>query len=246
MAYAGSRAETASQLKQLLNLTNLNNQQIFEMNKEYSSDLVSKSACGVSLNLANKLFANQNLNLKQEFADILKKNFDSEIQSLNFAEAPDEAAKAINHFVQTETKEKIKNLVKPSDLNSMTMLVLINAIYFKANWLFKFDECQTYKENFWLSDTNCKQVDMMKLTNKNFALKKNPGGLEATTCELLYEAKTMAMTIILPEKNVNINDIEKKLNEHLLAEIFQETSSPKKVHVYLPKFKLEFKTEVSF
>ena len=56
------------------------------------------------------------------------------------------AAKEINEWVEKQTMNKIKDLVKPESLNALTTLVLVNAIYFKADWAKKFNKRLTNKK----------------------------------------------------------------------------------------------------
>ena len=46
---------------------------------------------------------------------------------------------------------KIKDLFPSGSLNSSTILVLVNAVYFKGQWNHKFDEKHTREEKFWLN-----------------------------------------------------------------------------------------------
>ncbi len=84
----------------------------------------------------------------------------------------------------------------------------------------------------------------MSLTSKKFQLQVNPQGLKAKVCQFLYEGDKIAMTVILPNEDVQIDEIEKQLNADLLKNLLEEQVDETKVVVYLPKFKLEYKTEV--
>ena len=243
MVYAGAQATTADQLKQLLSLTNLTDDQIFVSNMEYLSHLTQLDL-GVTLNVANKIFSNQGLLLQDRYQQILLKYFKSDFQSVDFSDSS-KASQTINDYVDKETKNKIQNLLSPSDVSASTKLVLVNAIYFKGSWLYKFQDCQTHKEEFMLRDKTAKTIEMMRI-RKKFLLKKNPAGLEAKVCELLYEGNSIAMTIILPDEGVSIEAIEAKLSSELLTNLLQTfDSTPTTVDLFMPKFKLEFKTEVT-
>ena len=58
------------------------------------------------------------------------------------------AATTINNWVEEKTREKIKDLVKPKMLNTDTKMVLVNAIYFKADWAKQFDKKSTKEKQF--------------------------------------------------------------------------------------------------
>lgn len=57
--------------------------------------------------------------------------------TINFANRA-RAANTINSWVSQKTHGKIENLISPDALNGLTRLVLVNAIYFKGNWVHRF------------------------------------------------------------------------------------------------------------
>jgi serine protease inhibitor len=83
---------------------------------------------------------------------------------------------------------------------------------------------------------------MMKLTKK-LSLVENPNGLPLTACEFPYVGNKIAMTILLPDSGVHLSDVEKKLNGEVLSTLLTIGFSVK-TNAFVPKFKLEFKTEV--
>lgn len=245
MVLAGANTETAEQLKKALNISDLSSEEIFDMNREYLTNLDKNLSEDVSLNVANKVFQQEKFELLDSYINNLKKHFRSTGQSVNFAESV-KSAKIINDWVEEETMKKIKNLVSPDVLNDLTRLVLINAIYFKAKWNHQFKKENTNKDDFYLKDGSVTKVDMMKLTDKKFRFKINPGGLKARTCELLYAGSSAAMTIILPHEEIPIDEVESQLDAETLSKVFEHEPIPLlPVHVYLPSFKLEYKTELS-
>lgn len=265
MVYAGARTETASELKQLLSYGNLSDEQIFNSNKEYVKRFEEIKTL-VDLSVANKLFFADDFHLLDEYKSILVKYFESEAQPLNFNN-PVESAETINSFVKIKTKEKIKNLVDPNFLNSLTKLVLINVVYFKGilkifkinlifnfvyffnieNWKHQFEICETHEENFFLKDGSIEKVQMMESRKNKFVLKIDPAGLKAKTCEFLYAGEQISMTIILPNQESNISEVEAQLNPDIIKQVLDNNGSiPVKVDVYMPKFNIEFKTEVSY
>ena len=81
-------------------------------------------------------------------------------QGLDFSKSQ-EASNTINQWVEEQTKEKIKDLIKPDMLNALTKLVLVNAIYFKGDWDIKFDKSKTRKGEFHVTPDHVVQVDKM-------------------------------------------------------------------------------------
>lgn len=59
--------------------------------------------------------------------------------------------------------DKIKDLLKPGSVNAMTRLALVNAIYFKGNWMNRFDEAKTTKMPFKLNQVTSFRIEIQKL-----------------------------------------------------------------------------------
>lgn len=246
MCFAGANASTADQLQAGLCLDNLTRDEIFAMNREFFESLNKVLGSDVTLKTANKVFQHHKHPLLTKYLDDLKNHFASDAKGLNFADSTN-SAKDINDWVLEKTEGKIKDLVSPDLLDDLTRLVLVNAIYFKGNWSNKFDKALTYKDDFMLKDGTKITVDMMKMTNKKFRYKMNPAGLSACTCEFPYGDKSTAMTIILPHEGDDISKLESQLTASKLAEVFEypPMPGPVPIHAYIPKFKMEYKNELS-
>lgn len=244
MCYAGAREETALQMRGLLNLDNLNDQQILELNEKFIENVNSSLNGDVSLKTANKLYPNLGFEIVQQYLDTVQKHFKSSVQQLDYNNS-EESAKTINDWVLNETNQKIKDLIQPSILNSLTRLVLVNAIYFKGNWQTKFKPESTTQENFHLADGTVQKVDMMKLNNKKFKYQYRPGAIDANTCELPYVGDKVSMTIILPHEGYTLEHVEKQLTSDLLNEVLTADAPKEAMRLHVPKFKLEYKTELS-
>lgn len=246
MCYFASRTETAKQLRELLGIGDLNDDDILKLNKEQVIDLnVNDDSQGLSLNTANKIFVNDRLEIKDDYVDLLKEHFRSEATRLNFSDK-DNSIKLINDWVKEQTREKIPELLKPGSLNESSKLVLVNAVYFKAGWEVVFDSFNTEKDDFKLSNGQKIKVDMMKLKKKKFHYIENPAGLKAKACQLLYRGYRVLMTIILPNPDVSLNEIELNLTDDSLNELLSVHGSYVKINLHLPKFRMEYESEVSF
>ena len=94
-------------------------------------------------------------------------------------------ARDINAWVEQITRDKIKDLIAPDSLGASTRMVLVNAVYFKVGrlkdeslfskrslsqgfWRTQFEEHSTNKQDFWISKTETKSVDMMHQKAKFF------------------------------------------------------------------------------
>jgi len=155
MCLVGARNETAKQLKDVLALSNLKDDEINQLNDQLFAKLNSLGD-NVALDVANKVYTQQGYDIKKAFNDVIEKQFHSEAQQLNFADSAP-ATKTINDWVSGKTKGKINDLIQPGILDALTRLVLVNAIYFKGKWLNQFDKAHTNKEDFNLRDGSKKK-----------------------------------------------------------------------------------------
>ena len=85
---------------------------------------------------------------------------------MDFGQA-EQSRMAINEWVEEQTDKKIQDLIAPGSFSAWTKLVLINALYFKGEWLVKFDKDKTRKGEFHISKTETVQTDMM-FNNKEY------------------------------------------------------------------------------
>jgi serpin B len=146
--------------------------------------------------IANALYLNKSFQPLSSFLDILQKQYLSVVSTVNFSQS-EQAAQTINSWVSQQTKNLINNLLSSQMLNSSTMLVLVNAIYFKGKWELAFDAKNTIDAPF---GKNNQQVKMMYLRNQKFGYTAN------SWCEALrmdYKGDQFSMIFIKP---TNEND----------------------------------------
>lgn len=134
-------------------------------------------------------------------------------------------------------------MLTPESINEFTVLVVVNAIYFKGDWADKFDAIDTSKRPFHTTATKTVTVDMMF---KEFKKTKYDqiDELDCSVLVLPYKGKELSMLILLPNKVDGLPALEKRLTAANLMEI-SSTIFPTDVDVSLPKFKLESTFQLS-
>ncbi|NLZ27097.1 MAG: serpin family protein, partial [Chloroflexi bacterium] len=141
MTYAGARSETEAQMSDVLGLQELEDPHrlINALNRKLIDipEHLKEYHQAVEINLANALWLQNDFRLKQEFIDLLSSNYNAGLYLLDFSKS-EKAVSIINNWVSTQTNNKIKDLLSPSNVNGTTRLVLTNAIYFNGAWLDKF------------------------------------------------------------------------------------------------------------
>ncbi|KAL3276882.1 hypothetical protein HHI36_012253 [Cryptolaemus montrouzieri] len=185
-----------------------------------------------NLDSANKIYLKDGYTINPDFLKLSQEVFDASLENINFAEAA-KAAQTINSWVESKTNDKIKNLIDPSALDDLTRLVLVNAVYFKANWSSPFDAYGTSKRKFYKSEKEEIDVDTMHVTD-TFKYVENKK-LDAKFLELPYEGGDVVMRIIVPNKKEGLTALEGQLSEVLQPQQYNSQS----VSLFMPKFKIE-------
>ena len=243
MCYAGAKSDTFKELAELLCFNDMAEEDALNLFNEYADSLQNLGS-QTYVNVANRVFVNSKTAVaKEEFNQKLKRHFESEIVSLDFS-SQEESAKIINDWVAEQTEDKIKDILKTDSVDSGTLMILVSAIYFFAEWAAKFSKESTKEDKFYLKDGTVKMIQMMQICREYFHLKINPKDLKASTLQLPYVGYKSAMTIILPDEGTNIDDIEAHLDHNLLKEILKNDQSYTFMNLFLPKFKMEFEKEV--
>ncbi|GAB1285327.1 Serine (or cysteine) peptidase inhibitor, clade B (ovalbumin), member 3A [Apodemus speciosus] len=204
---------------------------------------LNKSNDAYDLKAANSIYGAKEFQFLQTFLEDIKEYYKANVESLDFAHAAEECRKKINSWVESQTNGKIKDLFPSGSLSSSTILVLVNAVYFKGQWNQQFDEKHTTEEKFWLNKNTSKPVQMMKQKNKfNFIFLED---VQAKIVEIPYKGSELSMYVLLP---MEIDGL-KKLEEQLTADKLLEWTSRQNMHMVelylsLPRFKVEQKYEL--
>ncbi|NXL02325.1 SPB10 protein, partial [Mesembrinibis cayennensis] len=112
---------------------------------------INKPRSTYVLKSANQLYEEKTYPLLPKFLQLTTSYYNAKPQAVNFKAAAEQARTLINSWVENETERKIQDLLPAGSLNSHTVLVLVNAIYFKGNWEKKFLEENTSEMPFRLS-----------------------------------------------------------------------------------------------
>jgi len=186
------------------------------------------------LNIANSIWGQAGYEYKQEFLDILARNYGAGMYLVDYIGVPEIARQLINQWVEEETQDKIKDLIPPGAIDTLTRLVLANAIYFNASWQHPFDENGTEKAPFTTLDGTEIEVDMMRLFGERLGYYQAEG---FQAVDLPYLSTDFSMTVIVPDQG-SFNDFETKLNPALISEI-QNSLISKSVNLQMPKLDYE-------
>lgn len=153
----GAAGDTKHEMKTVMHYENSNDQDIQHKYKTLSA----KVKASKDLKIANKIYVAQSQTIKQNFKDIAVNSFNSETQNVDFGKKK-AAADLINKWVEDQTNKKIQNLVEPSSLEDVQM-VLVNAIYYKGAWQEEFYDNGNSNSSF-ITEGNSVVIPMMSQT----------------------------------------------------------------------------------
>ncbi|XP_054841338.1 serpin B3-like [Eublepharis macularius] len=199
---------------------------------------INQHTTNYDLSIANRLYGAQQYEFLQQYLRCTKELYGAELERVDFQHSAEEVRKQINSWVESQTNGKIKNLFPPRSINAATVLVLVNAIYFKGMWKRQFKKSDTKEEPFWINQNQSKNVQMMKQTDVfSWAQIQNP---KMQVLDLPYDQGDLSMLILLPHDKGGLDQLQEELTYAKLKEWTSPSNMKKEqLTVSLPKFKLE-------
>uniref|UniRef100_A0A8C0G286 Serpin B6 n=1 Tax=Chelonoidis abingdonii TaxID=106734 RepID=A0A8C0G286_CHEAB len=237
MVFLGAKGNTAAQMAEVCldKLEPLNTTE--EIHDGYQSIIseINKPGTNYVLRVANRLYGEKTFKFLPTFTDCCQKFYYAELEQLDFSRAAEDSRKHINSWVEEKTEGKIQNLLAQGVVDSMTRLVLVNAIYFKGNWATQFNKDCTVERQFKINKMMSKEAkyNMSYLTD-----------FQTKILDLPYVDNETSMIILLPDEiqdnSTGLEQLEKELTyEKLIQWINPEMMDYSEVEVSLPRFKLE-------
>uniref|UniRef100_A0A4Q8K4A1 U3-Deinotoxin-Dsu1a_1 n=1 Tax=Deinopis subrufa TaxID=1905329 RepID=A0A4Q8K4A1_DEISU len=239
MVYLGATDNTAEEIRSALGYNLLGNTTDEEVHLHFHSFLTDLGNGGdeYQLLIANSLFTQVGYDVLQEYANNLGLYYHAQQDSLDFASNGEEAIRIMNSWVSNKTKSKIPQLFQ-TPLDTTTILVLLNAVYFKGAWKYPFDSEASHYRNFY-GYNGPKRIMFMRQTKRLDYYYDEES--DHDFLELLYKGNHISMVFALPRsENVSILDF----NSETLCRVrngFRRTS----VEAYIPRFKLNYEKELS-
>jgi len=241
MTYAGARGETEAEMSRAMYFEPVGAQLHPALN---ALDLAitaraADTADGqpLQLSIANATWAQQGYDFLPEYLDLLAANYGAGLRLADFQGNPEPARLDINRWVRRQTQNRIEDLLGKGSIGTDTRMVLVNAIYFKADWLQPFEKEDTFPAPFYLLDRSEVQVEMMS-GSVDAPYASGPG---YQLIELPYAGGTTAMDIFVPDRD-HFEDLESALTSDGIQASLAELQ-PAAIELSLPKFR--FSTDVS-
>ncbi|WP_345237155.1 serpin family protein [Hymenobacter saemangeumensis] len=236
MAYNGADGSTKTAMKSTLGFTPLTD---LEINQAYQGlfGLLGGLDNRVRFTVANSIWHGEQYQLAAPFVQKNQTYFNASVRGVNFASPT--TANTINSWVSASTQGKIPTILDGTSADDV--MYLINALYFKGDWTYRFDPQLTRREPFQLEGGGSTLVDMMMMTRGKY-LKYQDG--QQQVIDLPYGNKQFSMTLIVPQGTATLADVAGRLSAGQLATWLARADSTT-WHLHLPKFRLAYEQELN-
>jgi serpin B len=184
------------------------------------------------LAVANALWGQSGWPWRADFLGVLKDRFGSGFREADFKSDPQGQRQRINGWVSEQTRGRIPEVLAPDNVSNATRVVLVNAIYFKGEWVHAFEKQQTKDVPFRLADGKSVQVPLMH-TTLDCGYAEQPG---FQLVRLPYKGGELEMVVLLPREPAGLPALEASLSAESLAKWLDKDASPRLVSLYLPRF----------
>jgi len=234
MTYNGASGGTADEIGRVLRLEGWDRVEMNESNGDLLERLGAQME-GVTLDIANSLWCREGLDFDPLFLERTGEHFGAEARSLDFTSPG--AADIINGWVSEKTRGMIGKVVQ--DIDPLSILFLINAVYFKGEWKDEFDAEETSEEDFHLASGGIRRVKMM---HKSGTFSYHRGeGFQAVS--LPYGDGRMSMYLFLPDSASSLEGFQNCLTEKSWKGFLSLNAfGRRKGSIAMPRFRAEFET----
>ncbi len=183
------------------------------------------------LRIADRIWTQQGWTYHEDFVSILRDRYRSSVGEVDFFRAPGAARDEINAWVEKQTRRLIQDLLPPGAVDSVTRLVLTNAIYFKASWASPFARPATQDETFATPRGDVRAPMMRQLAHFAYA-KLDDGAL----VEMPYFDSSVSMVVFLPDDKNGLADLEGALGRDY--DRWVGSLAQRRVDLWLPRWKV--------
>ena len=275
MARAGARGETAAEMDAVLHATGwdelgagLNALEQALASRDASWRDHQEQLHELRLRIANAPFAQRDWSIEQGYLDAIAGAFGAGLRLVDYVADPEAARGLINEWVKATTAGRIPKLIPdppPRLIDENTRLVLVNAMYLKANWEIGFGGYPGWEKTtprpFTRLDGAAVSVPTMSLYGGQTVPLASGSGWKATELRYLGAdgSTPLAMTLIRPD---DLAAFEESLTSDQLAAVVAKLDAQRRrlqdvtfsgeagdgmdcgtfayqVHLFMPRFSID-------
>ncbi len=265
MAYAGAGGNTKAQMEQVLRLSP-NGDNVHAAYRRITDSLVPKGdvgsdgskfvitlrrvkdgwlseskAPGYELDIINSTWVMKGMDVSKDYRNLMETYYQAPLEEADFRNDLQSTRRSINSWFEKQSRGRFKEVIAPGEIDSLTRLVLANAIYFKGKWESRFLERKTKEAPFTLLDgTKIKVPTMAQSHDFDYM---ETGGFKAL--RLPYKDSALSMIIFLPNTHDGLSEMEESLSIDKLEECLKKMNKHHEVVIELPRFKMDSKLDLA-
>src|SRR3569623_77076 len=194
------------------------------------------------VNIANALWIQQGMTVQADYLAAMQSAYGAVLNAADFRTYPDAARLNINAWVEAQTGNRIRDLLKPADVTDSTRVILVNTIYLKAPWETPFVANATRDQPFTMLDGTRRQTPLM--ARQAFFRTIKRAGVQAIA--LPWEGRELEMIVLLPKSHAGLPRLEKALTAESVGQWIERLNhaapvDTKKTH---PRFRLTWRGDL--
>lgn len=230
MTLNGANGETYEAMQNTLELAGLSQE---EINQSYQSliALLMQFDPRVQFQIANSIWHRQEMAFEQDFIARNQTYFNASVRGVDF-DAP-ATLNLINTWVKDNTGGRIPQII--DNIKPEHVMFLINAIYFKGIWTYRFDPAQT-KDDWFTTASGTQQACKMMHQKANLRYFWNQA---VQAIDLPYGDAGFSMTILLPHRGVSLDSLITSISPEIWAD-WMNGFTKHEMTLALPRFRLAF------
>lgn len=230
----GAEGNTLDELNNALGVSSLN--EFNSLNKRLLKQLpqVDKKSC---FKAANSIWLQEGFDVLPSYYSTVSSHYQAEAATLDLTSI--DGINEINKWCSSKTDGVIPQIVT-EPYNDGISLVLLNALYFKGEWSKPFDSSKTIEGDFYNADGTKSSVD--KMCDKKIVDYYENEKLKMI--RLNYGNSAYRMSFILPNENFTLSEALADIDKTEWDSWSKSGQNLTKCDLQLPKFKIEFFTEI--
>lgn len=236
----GATGETQQQINKVLGFADTGADGI----NAFCRKMLSRAAWldpDTKLNIANNIYFNSSngLTLNPVFLQLAKENYEAEPDIRDFHDGL--TMDVINQWCSDHTEKMIEKVLDEDSFNPSAVSYLLNAIYFKGNWVTKFEEENTVEEPFGEAADFGQYGDLRPIV----PMMHQTGSYlywENDLCQavmLPYGNESFVINILLPREGKRIYDVLETLTSSSWTEQYVWRGESAIVDLKLPRFEAD-------
>jgi len=193
---------------------------------------------GMTLTIANSVWVDERLALREQWIGDMEEIFRGE--GRRGVLSSEEIMEQINGWCSDNTRGLVPTMLN-QPFTADTLLVLLDAVYFKGDWLIPFEALNTRPRPFTVEDGTEKQVDTMSMSEAYLRYLHSELGEGVL---LPYQGEDFAYVAILPREGMEARELQRQLTPEAL-DVLLESENRELCNLRLPKYEVSFDRELN-